>query len=474
MANKYYVSIDGNDNWPGTEIKPFRTITKGTKTIGAGDTLYVKNGTYVEVVTINTSGTASNPVTVMAYPGHNPVLDGRAGVDGINEGLPEGELKRINPQTGVGANYGGLFNIVASHVIVNGFEINRSMGRGMRIYGTIDNPIENVTVRNCNIHHSRQTNLLIAGLKTDTGDYICSHVTIEDSQLSWSGNYYPERRASNILTDWSACVVAQAAEYCTIRRCEIFENWGEATIADANDGGSRKIIIEDCTYYDNMKGVYLHAVSDVLFQRNYIYHSVTDKKRNNPFGQINGVKIHRLNILYLEQIPSGNIRILNNILVDLPSAILLAGNEIKEEIFNVLIAYNTVVNADIGISAKVFNKKNIEYRNNIVIGKSDQVLVDDAGGRTETDWVFSNNLWSREPEALKGPNDVIGDPKLNNPSAIPEAGQGNPLNYTLSAGSPAENVAFLLSEPKEDFFKARRGSKAGHWIWRTIPSSYQS
>lgn len=75
QAVTYYVAPNGNDANSGTEARPFRTITKGAAVLRAGDTTYVKDGTYQETAPrIYFGGTEGAPVKLMAYPGHSPVL----------------------------------------------------------------------------------------------------------------------------------------------------------------------------------------------------------------------------------------------------------------------------------------------------------------------------------------------------------------------------------------------------------------
>src|SRR3990172_3086259 len=50
--NTYYVAKNGSDLSPGTEEKPWLTIQKAADTILAGDTVYVKEGTYIEDITV--------------------------------------------------------------------------------------------------------------------------------------------------------------------------------------------------------------------------------------------------------------------------------------------------------------------------------------------------------------------------------------------------------------------------------------
>src|SRR5215831_4933224 len=73
----YFVSTLGNDNNAGTLTAPWRTIQKAANTVKAGDTVRVRGGTYNEIVTMKTSGTASSGyITFQNYPGENPIVDG--------------------------------------------------------------------------------------------------------------------------------------------------------------------------------------------------------------------------------------------------------------------------------------------------------------------------------------------------------------------------------------------------------------
>jgi hypothetical protein len=74
----YYVSTAGSDSNAGTLDKPWRTIGKSLSSLDPGDTLEVRGGTYVERV-MNPSiiaGTAAAPVTIEAYNGERPVVQG--------------------------------------------------------------------------------------------------------------------------------------------------------------------------------------------------------------------------------------------------------------------------------------------------------------------------------------------------------------------------------------------------------------
>jgi hypothetical protein len=425
-------------------------------TLFAGDTLLIKNGTYVEEVDIRRSGTANAPITVQAYPGHKPIIDGEAGVNGLNTGLPEGDIAKTNPNNGAGYKYTGLFDITGSHIVVDGLEITRSMGRAMRIYSLPGQNISHVTLRNCHVHDNRAANVLFYGRKEGT-NFSVRNVAVDGCDLSGSGNFYQGKRSPSVA-DWPGNLSFRSVENIVVRNSVIHENWGEAVLLDSNEGGSRVATIEDNIFYDNKGSVYLHAVSDVILQRNFVYRSSTDRARSNPFGPTEGIVVSSSESPQYEQFPSENIKILNNIVVGSGAGITMRGTAEKLPIRNVLIAHNTVVNASsAGILGAAVNKENIVFRNNLVVSYEGKSLVYD-GGQTQNGWTYSNNLWSSRPSALNGPDDVIGDPMLRNPSGFPAAGEGDPVNYQLLAGSPAINAGYNLIEPKDDFFGNKRSA----------------
>jgi hypothetical protein len=79
IGNIYYVATNGSDSNPGSISQPFRSIRKGVSVLGAGDTVYIRSGTYQENLDANRdkipSGTSwSNPVTIAAYSGETVTL----------------------------------------------------------------------------------------------------------------------------------------------------------------------------------------------------------------------------------------------------------------------------------------------------------------------------------------------------------------------------------------------------------------
>ena len=70
----FYVAATGDDSGPGTSDKPWLTLSKAADTIGPGDTIIVRPGTYAGC-TINASGTESQPKTLKAETAGTAILN---------------------------------------------------------------------------------------------------------------------------------------------------------------------------------------------------------------------------------------------------------------------------------------------------------------------------------------------------------------------------------------------------------------
>ncbi len=66
----------GDDSQPGSAQQPWQTLAHALRQLQPGDTLYLRAGTYYERPYLSRSGTADAPITISAYPGETPVIDG--------------------------------------------------------------------------------------------------------------------------------------------------------------------------------------------------------------------------------------------------------------------------------------------------------------------------------------------------------------------------------------------------------------
>lgn len=82
-AATYYVATTGNNSNDGSESTPWLTIKKAVDTMVAGDTTYVRGGTYnvSGSIRFGVTGTASAPIKLLNYPGELPIINFTAQTD---------------------------------------------------------------------------------------------------------------------------------------------------------------------------------------------------------------------------------------------------------------------------------------------------------------------------------------------------------------------------------------------------------
>jgi hypothetical protein len=73
----YYVATTGSDTNPGTFLEPFATIQQAADSVSAGETIYIRGGSYHEEVSLaGVAGSSGNPITITNYNGEAVTLDG--------------------------------------------------------------------------------------------------------------------------------------------------------------------------------------------------------------------------------------------------------------------------------------------------------------------------------------------------------------------------------------------------------------
>ena len=128
-SGMYYVAPYGDDTNPGTIDMPWRTMRKPANTLQPGETVFVRGGTYREIVAPAFSGLPGQYITYQAYPGEEVVIDGG------NSRAYGFYLYRIN------------------YVRVNGFTIRNANGEegssaGIELEHSSNNQIINNTIEN--------------------------------------------------------------------------------------------------------------------------------------------------------------------------------------------------------------------------------------------------------------------------------------------------------------------------------------
>jgi hypothetical protein len=76
-TSTWYASPDGADDGSGTEEDPIGNLEEAFERLRPGDTLIVRGGVFTENVNPSIrSGSADAPITVAAYPGERPIVQG--------------------------------------------------------------------------------------------------------------------------------------------------------------------------------------------------------------------------------------------------------------------------------------------------------------------------------------------------------------------------------------------------------------
>jgi len=180
-AGTYYVAPSGHDSGPGTVGQPWRTLAKAAGAATAGDTVYIRAGTYNERLVPAHSGSAGAWITYVAYPGETPVIDGTgvtlpAGWGGLLEisGLSFVEIRGLRVQNaGPDDNHAGILVEDSSHVTIRDSSTYDTASSGIGVWSSDHVTVAGNTVElACN--DGEQECITIAG--TDVFEVRYNHV----------------------------------------------------------------------------------------------------------------------------------------------------------------------------------------------------------------------------------------------------------------------------------------------------------
>jgi hypothetical protein len=421
-ADTYYVATNGNDSKAGTLASPWKTISRGVSDLNAGDTLYVRGGTYVETrgVNVTRSGNASAPITVAAYPGETPVIDGQ-------NTYPTGK-------------WGALVSLQGHYIHMSGFEVKNSnaatgsASRGVTLWGNHN------TISKFNVHDIQGNGVLIQG---DYG-------TVEDSEV-WRVCMENE---NNKLNGWGSglsaargsahSAIRNITSYPIIRRNKLHHAWGEGLSMYETLHG----IVENNEVWDNYAvNMYISDATHTLVKNNIIYVTPNNGMLNGG-GQREGLALSN-EIANGTSIPYSTDNIIINNLFLNASASLFAWSLVPSQGFkNSVFAGNTIVNGHVAIHRTLFTHVNSVIANNIVTGVTNPVTDATNNGIT-----WHNNLWPvTPPPAAAGPGDVINANAGVARSGGTGAGQLTSAYFGLISTSPAINKGATLSARTSDYY----------------------
>ena len=148
LATNRYVAKTGNDSNSGTISAPFKTIQKGLDVAMAGDTVFVKTGTYQEYVTFGTSGTVGHPIVLKKY-----------GSDIVTIGAQNSNIYCI-------------YAIDKSNIVIDGINVANSANYNINIPGCTNITIKNLTSTLPIDPQSTIENIILTGSDANWGNNI--------------------------------------------------------------------------------------------------------------------------------------------------------------------------------------------------------------------------------------------------------------------------------------------------------------
>jgi len=167
-ASTYYISTTGNDSNRGSKELPFKTLNKAWSVIGAGDTIFLRGGTYNNAIMPattflrNKNGSPSDLIVICNFPNERPILNyGDASYTTQKAGIWIENAKYLHikgiritnikqPIAGNIAQYGVMLWNGVSNCIFEQIETDHIGGWGV----TIGDNCSNNLFLNCDSHHN--------------------------------------------------------------------------------------------------------------------------------------------------------------------------------------------------------------------------------------------------------------------------------------------------------------------------------
>ena len=103
LLSNYFVAMTGSDSNNGLSLDtPFQTIQHAADVAVAGDTVFIRGGTYRETVHPVNSGTAGAPITFMPYNNEQVTVSGADLLSGVQWSLDQGSKAKGKYQFTIG------------------------------------------------------------------------------------------------------------------------------------------------------------------------------------------------------------------------------------------------------------------------------------------------------------------------------------------------------------------------------------
>lgn len=300
--NTYYVSTEGSDDNPGTIESPLQSIKAALMKAMPGYTILVHGGVYNEKISFPKSGTSDSFITLKAYPGEKPVIDGTGlsvtGKDALIsirnvkyiciEGFDICNYKSTKPGVivnGITVNQGSADIIIRKNKIYN-IEHNVAPedgrnGHGIEVLGNTNLAVTNILIEeneiyDCNTGYSE--NLTVNGYVDGFAIRKNKIYNGENIGIVAAGGY-----AANTIPELNY------ARNGVIAENEVFNIDGTSGPIPAyqqHNGaigiyvdGARNIVVEKNKVYDSGRGIGIVSetenfpTSDCIVRNNFVYNN---------------------------------------------------------------------------------------------------------------------------------------------------------------------------------------------------------
>lgn len=444
-AGTYYVATNGNNSTgTGSITNPFATISgaclNGTLysdlTAGNPVTIYVRGGIYYGNVGVWIDGTANGRLTIQAYPGEYPILDGSANMGTDTE----------------------VVTVGGAYVDFIGFEIRNSPHVGYVGWGQTYGKL-----LNCTIHDSQGDGIWIGEDTPGVAhDMLIAGNTVYRNCLSNSAR-------TNLSGGWPQAIGISAVPNTMVRNNRVFRNYGEGIIMGAVDNSS---VIGNEVFDNFSNNIYLEHSQTTTVDGNLCYSFDTNYYRN--YGTSSSPNWQpAMGIVLANEHPDtptthtlANNTIINNVIIH-PywgigywrddsgiAGIKFANNTVYDPTGDALhfdydstatgiVFENNIFALSSGSTARVAGAYNLS-------GNSTTTLQ-------STGFTYRYNLWSTAPSApahTSTSNDQVGSP------GFILAGGRNAEDYKLTSTSLAKDHGVTLTYVPTDYARKPRG---GTW-----------
>lgn len=437
--NSIFVSTTGDDTTGnGSFNKPYKTITYAISKATAGQTIYVRAGTYTENIVFNKSGEEDKYITLRNYPTEIAIVDcaGKT-VEAVVDFNSNSYIKVIGLELcnltqksdavfGVFAR-GGESNLVIANLNIhniNGKSASAGHANGIKIVGLdTTKPCQNILIQNNHIH-----------------DCVCGWsealtVTANSQYIDVVGNTVHDNGniGIDIAGNFGDCTEASLdhARYVYVAENEVY---------NCNSGNA------DCA------GLYVDGASNVIFNRNKSY--------NNQVGLELGSEESATNE---EWLPHNNLAINNLIYNNSVRQVGMGGYSAEAgKTINTFLWNNTIIHpadgTDVAISMN--SGENYSIVNNIIIslGTWNYLINSDLDSTYIKNFLFYNNLlyhanaqWMDAYLNIAGTEyhtETFQNADFTEDNIITDA-YGLNEDYTLAEGSPCIGAGYFTEKMLE-------------------------